>query len=89
MLFTVLQLMHCVSLIPSVQARDRRYVGEPSNLRHRLIAPNAGQSVYTRAFKPWRLVCYLGFASETSAKTFLKRHCIDRRPTQSNDGQDY
>jgi len=84
------QLMHYVYLIESVHCRDRHYVGETTDLRRRLDAHNAGQSVYTRDFKPWQLACYLGFASETSAKalelylksgsgkTFLKRHFLPR-----------
>jgi putative endonuclease len=68
--FTVLQVMHYVYLIESVQDRTRHYVGETTDLRRRLQAHIAGQSVYTRDLKPWRLACHLGFASQTTAKTF-------------------
>jgi putative endonuclease len=92
-------MMHYVYLIESVHARDRHYVGETADLRRRLHAHNAGQSVYTRDFKPWQLVCYLGFASEASAKgferylksgsgkTFLKRHFLPSRSTMREDDQ--
>jgi putative endonuclease len=89
--------MHYVYLLESVQSRNRHYVGETTDLRRRLQAHNAGQSVYTRDLKPWRLVCYLGFASQTTAKTFerylksgsgktfLKRHFLDQRLTENDD----
>ena len=80
--------MHYVYLIQSVHASDRHYVGQTTILRARLAAHNEGKSIYTRAFKPWNLVCYFGFASRKrakefesylksgSGKTFLKRHFL-------------
>ena len=80
--------MHYVYLIESINARERHYVGQTSNLKARLAEHNAGKSMHTQRFKPWNLVCYLGFADERKAmafekylksgsgKTFLRRHLL-------------
>ena len=80
--------MHYVYLIESVYDRARHYVGQTSNLKARLAEHNAGKSIHTQRFKPWNLVCYLGFADEKKAiafekylksgsgKTFLHRHLL-------------
>jgi len=56
--------MHYVYLIESVNDRERHNIGQTSNLKSRLADHNAGKSIYTQRFKPWNLVCYLGFAEE-------------------------
>lgn len=80
--------MHYVYLIESVHAREQHYVGQTSDLKTRLTDHNAGKSTHTNRYKPWHLVCYMGFASEGKAlafekylksgsgKTFLKRHLL-------------
>ena len=80
--------MHYVYLIESVNDRERHYVGQTGNLKARLAEHNAGKSSYTEHFKPWSLVCYVGFAEEKKAlafekylksgsgKTFLRRHLL-------------
>ena len=80
--------MHYVYLIESVNDREHHYVGQTSDLKARLVEHNAGESISTRSFKPWNLVCYLGFAEEKKAlalekylksgsgKTFLRRHFL-------------
>jgi len=81
-------MMHYVYLIQSVHDSNRHYVGETTDLRTRLADHNNGKSKYTRMFRPWNIVCYLGFASRDrakefeqylksgSGKTFLKRHFL-------------
>ena len=78
--------MHYV--IESIHSRERHYVGQTNDLKTRLTEHNAGKSIYTQRFKPWNLVCYLGFADKRKAlsfekylksgsgKTFLRRHLL-------------
>ena len=80
--------MHYVYLIESVNDHDRHYIGQTHHLKIRLADHNSGKSIYTRRFKPWNLVCYLGFADNKKAlsfekylksgsgKTFLRRHLL-------------
>ncbi len=80
--------MHYVYLIESVYDHSRRYVGRTDDLKARIVEHNSGKSVYTSRFRPWHLVCYLGFAEagravdferylkSGSGKTFLKRHLL-------------
>jgi predicted GIY-YIG superfamily endonuclease len=80
--------MHYVYIIESVHDRQRHYVGHTCDLKARLTDHNTGKSVHTQRFRPWNLVCYLGFAEESKAaiferylksgsgKAFLKRHFL-------------
>ena len=80
--------MHYVYLIESVHDRARHYVGQTGNLKSRLGEHNSGKSIHTRRYRPWNLVCYLGFAEQKKAllfekylksgsgKTFLRRHLL-------------
>lgn len=52
---------------------DKTYIGFTQNLRQRLSEHNNGKSVYTRDFKPWILVGFLGFDQELKALRF-ERH---------------
>ena len=52
---------------------DRTYIGFTRNLKQRLSDHNAGKSVYTKEFKPWTLVGFLGFDQEPKALRF-ERH---------------
>lgn len=80
--------MHYVHLIESAYDRTRHYVGQTGDLKQRLLDHNTGKSIYTQRYKPWNLVCYLGFADEKKAllfekylktgsgRTFLRRHLL-------------
>jgi putative endonuclease len=80
--------MHYVYLIESVPDRAQHYVGQTNDLKARLQVHNSGGSTHTSRFKPWNLVCYLGFADADSAlaferylktgsgKIFLRRHFL-------------
>lgn len=80
--------MHYVYMIESVHDRTNYYVGQTSDLKSRLAEHNAGKSLYTRRFKPWRLASYHAFAEQQKAiaferylksgsgRTFLKRHLL-------------
>jgi putative endonuclease len=45
-------------------------VGYTKDLKSRIKAHDWGDSKHTSKFKPWRLLCYLGFANEKTAKEF-------------------
>ncbi len=64
--------MHYVYLIRSIVSPDQRYVGATADLKSRLNAHNAGQSVHTSKYKPWTLVAYFAFDHEPRAVAFEK-----------------
>jgi len=80
--------MFYVYILNSINFPKEHYVGYSKDLKARLKAHDWGDSAHTKKFKPWRLVCYLGFADEKSAKefeyylktgsgrAFLKRHLL-------------
>ena len=49
---------------------DKTYIGFTSDLKQRLLVHDAGKSIYTRQFRPWRLVGFLGFDQESKALRF-------------------
>jgi putative endonuclease len=65
-----LSSMKYVYLLQSIEHPERTYIGLTVDLRSRLSAHNAGQSIHTAKFKPWRLVTYLAFADEQKAVAF-------------------
>jgi predicted GIY-YIG superfamily endonuclease len=60
--------MFYVYLIQSESFPDQRYVGFTTNLRERLATHNAGGSVHTAKYKPWKLISYHAFADERRAR---------------------
>ena len=62
--------MHYVYLLESIAFPAQRYVGKTTDLRARLEAHNAGQSLHTAKFRPWRLVTYLAFMDHAQARAF-------------------
>src|SRR3546814_12859125 len=50
--------------------RDQRYVGFTTDLKKRLETHNAGGSVHTAKFKPWRLIGYHAFSDTGKAQEF-------------------
>lgn len=62
--------MYYVYLIQSQSHPDQRYIGFSQDLRSRMNAHNAGQSVHTAKFKPWRLMTYLALAEKQRALDF-------------------
>jgi predicted GIY-YIG superfamily endonuclease len=47
-----------------------RYVGLTSDLKQRLAEHNAGKSMHTSKFRPWRLVTYVAFSDRAKAEAF-------------------
>lgn len=64
--------MKHVYLIQSITHPDQRYVGMTSDIDKRLAAHNAGQSLHTAKFRPWKLITYLAFTEEEKAIEFEK-----------------
>ena len=62
--------MFYVYYLKSKSFPDRTYIGFTTNLKQRFSDHNAGKSVYTKDFKPWMLVGFLGFDEELKAKKF-------------------
>ena len=69
--------MQYVYIIRSVDHPTQTYIGFTTDLIRRLKVHNSGQSVHTSKYRPWKLITYLAFESETNARAFeryLKSH---------------
>jgi len=65
--------VHYVYLIRSLAKPSERYVGLTTDLKKRLRAHNAGESLHTAKFKPWELVTYIAFSDALKAES-LERY---------------
>lgn len=62
--------MHYVYILQSITFPDQFYTGLCAEVPKRLAAHNAGQSLHTSKFKPWRLLSAHYFADEHTAAAF-------------------
>jgi len=62
--------MYYVYVITSVNFPKTFYVGYTTNLDQRLETHNSGGSIHTAKSRPWKLVMYLGFVEQITAKEF-------------------
>lgn len=62
--------MFYVYLIQSIPFPEQRYVGFSTDLKERLKTHNAGGSVHTAKYKPWKLVSYHAFDDKRKAQEF-------------------
>ncbi len=62
--------MYYVYYLKSKIFPDRTYIGFTSNLKQRLSDHNSGKSIYTKQYKPWALIGFLGFDQEVKALKF-------------------
>jgi putative endonuclease len=62
--------MKYVYLLQSLSVPTQRYVGVTTNLEERLQAHNAGASLYTSKYRPWKVVMYLCFEDDRRAADF-------------------
>ena len=62
--------MFYVYLLTSTRDSAQRYVGFTANLRSRLSDHNAGRSIHTAKYKPWKLVAYFAFEDQRRAREF-------------------
>ena len=64
--------MHYVYLIRSIKHPQRKYIGQTDDIVRRLSVHNSGGSIFTRDFRPWELVLFLGFENKSKAIGFEK-----------------
>ena len=62
--------MHYVYLLESEVSRGQRYTGLTTDLKKRLADHNAGKSLHTSKYMPWRLVTYVAFSDIEKARAF-------------------
>lgn len=62
--------MFYVYYLKSISFPEKTYIGFTRNLKQRLSDHNGGKSVYTKDFKPWELIGFLGFDQESKALRF-------------------
>ena len=78
--------MYYVYILQSLSHPERYYSGFTQDLKRRLAEHNAGESLHTNKYLPWRLKTYIGFDSQDKAlhfeaylktgsgRTFVKKH---------------
>jgi len=83
--------MFYVYYLRSQSFTDKTYIGFTSNLKQRFSDHNAGKSIYTKDFIPWKLIGFFGFDQECKAlrfeqylksnagRIFLKRYFNDNQ----------
>jgi putative endonuclease len=59
-----------VYLLQSETLAGQRYVGVTSDLKQRIADHNAGKSLHTSKYVPWKLVTYVAFSNERKAEAF-------------------
>jgi predicted GIY-YIG superfamily endonuclease len=64
--------MYIVYSIQSENTPERYYVGLTTDLSRRLEEHNAGKSIYTNKFKPWKLTISVAFQDKAKAEKFEK-----------------
>ena len=64
--------MYYVYILKSINHEDKVYVGYSINLKARLQDHNAGESVYTKDYRPWKLIFYSSFIDKFKALEFEK-----------------
>jgi len=64
--------MHYIYLLKSLSHPDKIYIGNTVDLMQRISVHNSGGSVYTRPYRPWELIVYLGFKDKLKATAFEK-----------------
>ena len=63
-------LMYYVYSIQSENNPDKYYVGLTSDIERRLSEHNAGKSIHTNKFRPWKIVSYTAFVDKSRAEKF-------------------
>ena len=62
--------MHYVYILQSEVIPDRYYVGITVDPARRLAEHNAGKSIHTNKFKPWKTIVEIGFTDSAKAHAF-------------------
>lgn len=71
--------MYYVYFIKSTKTPGKKYVGYTTNLEERLEKHNTGGSLYTRNYRPWKLIAYVAFDSKEKALSFEKYVLVNVR----------
>ena len=64
--------MKYVYLLESISHPDQKYISLTSNFNFRLNEHNAGKSLYTSKYKPWKTVVVIRFNDDQKAEVFEK-----------------
>ena len=64
--------MYYVYYLKSLKYPEQSYIGYTQNLKQRLLVHNAGKSLHTSKYKPWKLVSFVGFETKYKALSFEK-----------------
>ncbi len=62
--------MNYVYILESEVEPGRFYVGLTDDLKTRLTDHNAGKSIHTNKFKPWKLATYIAFSDPSKSMRF-------------------
>ena len=62
--------MYYVYHLQSKNYPDKYYVGLTNDVERRLAEHNAGKSIHTNKFRPWKLVSYTAFLDQSRAEKF-------------------
>lgn len=62
--------MFYVYILESLVDSTKFYVGYTNDLKERLESHNAGKSIHTNKFKPWKVKTYIAFDDEVRAMAF-------------------
>jgi len=63
-------MMFYTYIIESISRPENRYIGHPSDLKHRVAEHNAGRCDHTAKFVPWKLKIYVAFETFEQAQHF-------------------
>jgi predicted GIY-YIG superfamily endonuclease len=61
-----------VYILRSRKFPKRIYTGHTENIKNRIRAHNNGECVYTKNFKPWKIICLVCFPNKKLAINFEK-----------------
>ena len=64
--------MFYVDYLRSQSFPDKTYIGLTRDLKQRLETHNSGGSKFTKPYRPWGLVLFLGFKDKLKATAFEK-----------------
>lgn len=64
--------MHYVYIIESISSPGKLYVGSTIDVYARFAKHNEGGSVYTKDYKPWKLIWHSSFQDRSRALDFEK-----------------
>jgi putative endonuclease len=80
--------MYYAYILRSENSADQTYIGSTSDLRKRLAEHNAGKSIHTNKFKPWKSIAYIAlperhiaeelerYLKGGSGRAFAKKHLL-------------